>query len=178
MVAISFQHALILLATSLLYDVLWKLLPYEQQNRQCRQYIAGTQMKPEIWHKKSSYSAVAMVTNELSRTSKPCTRLLHCNMSHRMVLYSASPHLSMIGTTTHLLSTWSHWSHTVDAQCFVFCWQNSCAHKNGGFYYTYPFGLNYQMYFFFCRGSSVSIVSDYGLDDQGSIADRGRGLFF
>jgi hypothetical protein len=27
------------------------------------------------------------------------------------------------------------------------------------------------------RGSSVSIVSDYGLDDWGSIPDRGRGLF-
>jgi hypothetical protein len=26
-------------------------------------------------------------------------------------------------------------------------------------------------------GSSVSIVSDYGLDDQGSIPDRGRGFF-
>jgi hypothetical protein len=28
------------------------------------------------------------------------------------------------------------------------------------------------------RGSSVSIVSDYGLDDRGSIPDRGRGFFF
>jgi hypothetical protein len=28
------------------------------------------------------------------------------------------------------------------------------------------------------RGSSVSIVSDYGLDDRGSISDRGRGFFF
>jgi hypothetical protein len=28
------------------------------------------------------------------------------------------------------------------------------------------------------RGSLVSIVSDYGLDDQGSIPDRGRGFFF
>jgi hypothetical protein len=28
------------------------------------------------------------------------------------------------------------------------------------------------------RGSSVSIVSDYGLDDGGSIPDRGRGFFF
>jgi hypothetical protein len=27
------------------------------------------------------------------------------------------------------------------------------------------------------RGSSVSIVSDYGLDDQSSIPDRGRGFF-
>jgi hypothetical protein len=27
------------------------------------------------------------------------------------------------------------------------------------------------------RGSSVSIVSDYGLDGCGSIPDRGRGLF-
>jgi hypothetical protein len=27
------------------------------------------------------------------------------------------------------------------------------------------------------RGSSVSIVSDYGLDDQGSIPDRSRGFF-
>jgi hypothetical protein len=27
-------------------------------------------------------------------------------------------------------------------------------------------------------GSSVSIVSDYGLDDRGSIPDRGRGFFF
>jgi hypothetical protein len=28
------------------------------------------------------------------------------------------------------------------------------------------------------RGSSVSIVSDCGLDDRGSIPNRGRGLFF
>jgi hypothetical protein len=28
------------------------------------------------------------------------------------------------------------------------------------------------------RGSSVSIVSDYGLDDRGSIPGRGRGFFF
>jgi hypothetical protein len=28
------------------------------------------------------------------------------------------------------------------------------------------------------RGSSDSIVSDYGLDDRGSIPDRGRGFFF
>jgi hypothetical protein len=28
------------------------------------------------------------------------------------------------------------------------------------------------------RGSSVSIVSDYGLDEQGSIPKRGRGFFF
>jgi hypothetical protein len=28
------------------------------------------------------------------------------------------------------------------------------------------------------QGSSVSIVSDYGLDDRGSIPDRGRGFFF
>jgi hypothetical protein len=28
------------------------------------------------------------------------------------------------------------------------------------------------------RGSSVSIVSDYGLDDRDSIPDRGRGFFF
>jgi hypothetical protein len=27
------------------------------------------------------------------------------------------------------------------------------------------------------RGSSGSIVSDYGLDDRGSIPDRGRGFF-
>jgi hypothetical protein len=27
-------------------------------------------------------------------------------------------------------------------------------------------------------GSSVSLVSDYGLDDRGSIPDRGRGYFF
>jgi hypothetical protein len=28
------------------------------------------------------------------------------------------------------------------------------------------------------RGSSVNIVSDYGLDDRGSIPDRDRGYFF
>jgi hypothetical protein len=28
------------------------------------------------------------------------------------------------------------------------------------------------------RGSSVSIVTDYGLNDRGSIPDRGRGFFF
>jgi hypothetical protein len=31
---------------------------------------------------------------------------------------------------------------------------------------------------FLSRGSSVSIVTDYGLDDRGSIPDRGRGFFF
>jgi hypothetical protein len=32
----------------------------------------------------------------------------------------------------------------------------------------------------FCisRGSSGSIVSDYGLDDRGLIPDKGRGFFF
>jgi hypothetical protein len=30
----------------------------------------------------------------------------------------------------------------------------------------------------FIRGSSVSTVSDYGLDDRGSILDRGRGFLF
>jgi hypothetical protein len=39
-------------------------------------------------------------------------------------------------------------------------------------------------YFIYCtvlsrsRGTSVSIVSDYGLDDWGLIPDRGRGFFF
>jgi hypothetical protein len=28
------------------------------------------------------------------------------------------------------------------------------------------------------RGSSVSIVSDYGLDDRSSIPERGKGIFF
>jgi hypothetical protein len=28
------------------------------------------------------------------------------------------------------------------------------------------------------RGSSVSTVTDYGLDDRDSIPDRGRGFFF
>jgi hypothetical protein len=28
------------------------------------------------------------------------------------------------------------------------------------------------------RGSSGSIVSDYGLDDRGSIPDKGRGFYF
>jgi hypothetical protein len=28
------------------------------------------------------------------------------------------------------------------------------------------------------RGSSGSIVSDYGLDDRGLVPDRGRGFFF
>jgi hypothetical protein len=32
--------------------------------------------------------------------------------------------------------------------------------------------------FYWSRGSSVSIVSDYGLDDRRSIPDRGRGFFF
>jgi hypothetical protein len=29
-----------------------------------------------------------------------------------------------------------------------------------------------------CRGSSLSIVTEYGLDDWGSIPDRDGGLFF
>jgi hypothetical protein len=36
-------------------------------------------------------------------------------------------------------------------------------------------------YFYYVHrswGSSVSIVSDYGLHNQGSIPDRGRGFFF
>jgi hypothetical protein len=32
--------------------------------------------------------------------------------------------------------------------------------------------------YFWSRGSSGSIVTDYGLDDWGSIPDRGRGFFF
>jgi hypothetical protein len=28
------------------------------------------------------------------------------------------------------------------------------------------------------RGISGSVVSDYGLDDRGSIPDKGRGIFF
>jgi hypothetical protein len=32
--------------------------------------------------------------------------------------------------------------------------------------------------FYRSRGSSVSIVSDYELDDRGSIPDEGRGFFF
>jgi hypothetical protein len=37
----------------------------------------------------------------------------------------------------------------------------------------------YYYYYYHCcsRSSSVSIVSDYGLDDWGSIPDRGRGFF-
>jgi hypothetical protein len=39
------------------------------------------------------------------------------------------------------------------------------------FYVTYVRGFR-------SRGSSGSIVSDYGLDDRGSIPHRGRGFFF
>jgi hypothetical protein len=40
-------------------------------------------------------------------------------------------------------------------------------------------GLKFNLRFISCRrrSSSVSFVSDYGLDDQGSIPDRGRGFF-
>jgi hypothetical protein len=38
--------------------------------------------------------------------------------------------------------------------------------------------LSVGLYFIRSRGSSVSIVSDYGLDSQGSIPDRSRGFFF
>jgi hypothetical protein len=34
-----------------------------------------------------------------------------------------------------------------------------------------------EFYMFMSRGSSGSIVSDYGLDDRGSIPDRGRFFF-
>jgi hypothetical protein len=34
------------------------------------------------------------------------------------------------------------------------------------------------LYYSMSRGSSVSIVTDYGLDDRGSIPDRDRGFFF
>jgi hypothetical protein len=36
----------------------------------------------------------------------------------------------------------------------------------------------YRLRVFGSRGSSGSIVSDYGLDDRGSIPDRGRGFLF
>jgi hypothetical protein len=39
----------------------------------------------------------------------------------------------------------------------------------------YQFSFSVPIYW--SRGSSVSIVSDYGLDDRGSIPDRGRGFF-
>jgi hypothetical protein len=39
-----------------------------------------------------------------------------------------------------------------------------------------PFCICYKKFQYYCesRGSSVSTVSDYGLDDRGSIPDRGR----
>jgi hypothetical protein len=42
--------------------------------------------------------------------------------------------------------------------------------------------LRYSIFFYLLKtfvspGSSVSIVSDYGLDGRGSIPDRGRGFF-
>jgi hypothetical protein len=44
---------------------------------------------------------------------------------------------------------------------------------------TTIFPTNISMYFLFLRsrGSSVSIMSDYGLDDRGSIPGRGKGYF-
>jgi hypothetical protein len=36
---------------------------------------------------------------------------------------------------------------------------------------------NFTIYICYKCGSSGSIVSDYGLDDRGSIPDRGRGFF-
>jgi hypothetical protein len=40
--------------------------------------------------------------------------------------------------------------------------------------------LEFALAIYFCRscGSSGSTVSDYGLNDRGSIPDRGRGFFF
>jgi hypothetical protein len=51
------------------------------------------------------------------------------------------------------------------------------------FTHTYSLGDFYffLFHFFFkkrSRGSSVSAVTDYGLDDRGSIPDRDRGFFF
>jgi hypothetical protein len=49
---------------------------------------------------------------------------------------------------------------------------------------TIPGDLYKSLNFLLCnalhrsRGSSGSIVNDYGLDDRGSIPDRGRGFFF
>jgi hypothetical protein len=45
----------------------------------------------------------------------------------------------------------------------------------------FKFGFGAFVVLHFClgsRGSSGSIVSDYGLDDRGSIPGRGRGFFF
>jgi hypothetical protein len=38
--------------------------------------------------------------------------------------------------------------------------------------------IKFPFYYVRSRRSSGSIVSDYGLDDRGSIPDRGRGFFF
>jgi hypothetical protein len=38
--------------------------------------------------------------------------------------------------------------------------------------------INFNIDYTESRGSSGSILSDYGLDDRGSIPDRGRGFFF
>jgi hypothetical protein len=43
-------------------------------------------------------------------------------------------------------------------------------------YSCFWFNLLWLKMYFRSRGSSVSIVSDYGLDDRGSIHDRGRGF--
>jgi hypothetical protein len=49
--------------------------------------------------------------------------------------------------------------------------------RPGRILYTQPFCTHYQESPYMSRGSSVSIVSDYGLDDRGSISDRGKGFF-
>jgi hypothetical protein len=41
----------------------------------------------------------------------------------------------------------------------------------------YQANIEYRLTVFRSRGSSVSIVSDYGLDDRGSIPDRGQRIF-
>jgi hypothetical protein len=42
----------------------------------------------------------------------------------------------------------------------------------------FSFQISHRISILFGIGSSVSIVSDYGLGDRGSIPDRGRGFFF
>jgi hypothetical protein len=45
------------------------------------------------------------------------------------------------------------------------------------FKFRQVFVKHMHLFLYGSRGSSVSIVSDYGLDDQGSIPDGGRGFF-
>jgi hypothetical protein len=68
------------------------------------------------------------------------------------------------------------YSYTDERSVSDFQWKNRKEKhlQTSALQYSFFMGISFSRSW----GSSVSIVADYGLDDRGSIPDRGRGFFF